>query len=148
MEKTFLTSSHQETQEVAQNLISKLSAGTTICLLGELASGKTTFTQGVGLALGISRVTSPTYMIMREYKVESHPNIKRLFHLDLYRLNSVEEIKAFDLAEIWSDPKNLIVVEWPEKILEILPNSHYLIYFKQTGPSQREISIIKNNTKS
>lgn len=144
MEKVYLTSSSEETQEIATNLVSGLSIGTTICLIGDLATGKTTFTQGIGESLGLKRLTSPTYMIMREYKVEKHQKIKRLFHLDLYRLNSKDEIKAFDLEEIWSDPENLIVIEWPEKILDILPKSHHLITIKQTGPTQREISIIKS----
>jgi len=144
MEEKYLTTSPEETQEIAKNLVQSLTSGTTICLVGTLASGKTTFTQGLGQALGLSRVTSPTYMIMREYGVSGHSHIKRLFHLDLYRLNSAEEIKAFDLEEIWSDPQNLIVIEWPEKILEILPQKHYLINFKQTGDSQREISLFKS----
>lgn len=144
MEKTFFSNSLQETQEIATKLLDSLSSGTTICLLGNLASGKTSFTQGLGKKLGISRVISPTYMIMREYEVTKHSTIKRLFHLDLYRLNSAEEIRSFDLEEIWSDPHNLVVIEWPEKIIDLLPPNHYLIKFSSTSDTQREISIIKN----
>lgn len=121
MEKIYLTTSLEDTQDLAKKILQDLKSGTTICLIGELASGKTTFTQGLGNALGLSRVTSPTYMIMREYNIENHPFIKRLFHLDLYRLSTVEEIRAFDLEEIWSDPNNLVVIEWPEKVFDQLP---------------------------
>ena len=144
MEQIFITTNPKETQDVAIDLVDQLTIGTTICLVGDLASGKTTFTQGIGLALNLSRVVSPTYMIMREYKVEEHPTIKKLFHLDLYRLGSPEDIKAFDLAEIWADPQNLVVIEWPEKVVHLLPKDHYFIDFKQTGHDQREIRITRN----
>ena len=143
MEQKFITTNSKETQDIAVDLVDQLTTGTTICLVGDLASGKTTFTQGLGLALQVPRVVSPTYMIMREYNVIKHPVIKKLFHLDLYRLSSPEDIKAFDLGEIWSDPQNLVVIEWPEKILHLLPKDYYLINFKQTGHDQREIKITR-----
>lgn len=142
MEQLFVSSSAQETQEIAAGLTSKLERGTTICLYGDLAAGKTTFTQGLALALGIPRLVSPTFLIMREYPVEDHHTIKRLYHLDLYRLNSVEEIKAFDVEEIWTDPTNLLVIEWPEKFVDILPKHRADIFFKATSENQREIKII------
>ena len=96
------------------------------------------------MQLGLNRVISPTYMIMKEYKVKDHEYIENLFHLDLYRLNSRDDIKSFDLEEIWGKKENLVIIEWPEKILDVLPDNHYLVHFKQTGPTQREIKIIKN----
>lgn len=142
MEQLFVSSSSEETQEVAFKLASELKKGTTICLYGNLAAGKTTFTQGLASFLGISRLVSPTFIIMRQYPVNSHPEIRTLFHLDLYRLNSVEDIKAFDVEEIWSDPSNLLVIEWPEKFTDILPKSRTDIHFKATADNQREIKII------
>ena len=144
MEETFLTSSSQETQDIAKNILSSLSSGTVITLTGPLASGKTTFSQGIGEALGIPRVVSPTYLIMREYSITNHPFLQRLFHLDLYRLNSVEEIKSFDLEEIWNQPENLVLIEWPENLLDLLPKKHLEVTFKSTGPTQREIKITKH----
>jgi tRNA threonylcarbamoyladenosine biosynthesis protein TsaE len=142
MEQLFVSSSTEETQEIASGLTSKLEKGTTICLYGDLAAGKTTFTQGVASILGIERLVSPTYLIMREYPVNNHHTIKMLYHLDLYRLNSVEEIKAFDVEEIWSDPSNLLVIEWPEKFVDILPKKRADIFFKATDDNEREIKII------
>ncbi len=142
MEQLFVSSSSEETQAIATTLISNQEKGTTICLYGHLAAGKTTFTQGLASYLGISRLVSPTFIIMREYPVTTHPVIKRLYHLDLYRLNSVEEIKAFDVEEIWSDPSNLLVIEWPEKFVDILPKSRIDIHFKATADTQREIKIV------
>ncbi|KKT29626.1 MAG: hypothetical protein UW41_C0003G0036 [Candidatus Collierbacteria bacterium GW2011_GWC2_44_18] len=142
MEQLFVSSSTEETQEIAYRLASGLKKGTTLCLYGSLAAGKTTFTQGLASFFGISRLVSPTFIIMRQYPVTLHPVIKTLYHLDLYRLNSVEEIKAFDVEEIWNDPTNLLIIEWPEKFVDILPKNRIDIFLKATGDNQREIRIL------
>ncbi len=142
MEKIYISSSPEDTNQIASDLVKKLAPGATICLIGDLASGKTTFTQAVGRQLGLSRVISPTYMIMKEYKIVGHEFVQNLFHLDLYRLISKDDIKSFDLEEIWGKKENLVIIEWPEKILDALPDNHYLINFKQTGPTQREIKFL------
>ncbi|HSV95055.1 MAG TPA: tRNA (adenosine(37)-N6)-threonylcarbamoyltransferase complex ATPase subunit type 1 TsaE [Spirochaetia bacterium] len=144
MEDTFISTSYEETRQIAQKFVEKLEKGTTICLYGELAAGKTTFSQGIGKAFGIQRLVSPTFLIMRQYPVTNHPVIKTLYHLDLYRLNSIEDIKAFDVEEIWSSPENLLVIEWPEKFQENLPKKRYDIFFKANGENEREIKIIEH----
>lgn len=144
MEQLFVSSSTQETQIIASNLAAKLKQGTTICLYGELAAGKTTFAQGLAATFGLTRLVSPTFLIMREYPLIGHPVIKTLYHLDLYRLNSVEEIKAFDVQEIWADPANLLIIEWPEKFVDILPRARTDIFFRATAKNQREIKIVNH----
>ncbi len=141
METTFVSTSYEETRQIAQKFAEKLEKGTTLCLYGELAAGKTTFTQGIGKAFGINRLISPTFLIMRQYPISNHPIIKTLFHLDLYRLESAEDIKAFDVEEIWSSPENLLVIEWPEKFKEYLPKNRYDIFFKANGEDERQIII-------
>ena len=143
MEETFISTSYEETREIAIKFASKLEKGTTICLYGDLAAGKTTFTQGLGKFFGIERIVSPTFIIMRQYPVTNHPIIKTFYHLDLYRLNSVEDIRAFDIDEVWSDPENLIIVEWPEKFQDILPQKRFDVNFKAHGEDEREIKIIE-----
>jgi len=124
--------------------LEKIEKGTTLCLYGELAAGKTTFTQGIGKALGIERLVSPTFLIMRQYPVTNHPVIKTLYHLDLYRLESVEDIKAFDVEEIWSSPENLLVIEWPEKFKDYFPKERFDIFFKANGENERDIRIVSH----
>lgn len=143
-EKVYLSSSDKETKEIAKTLINSLTEGTVICLVGSMAVGKTTFSQGIGSALGISRLISPTYMIMREYLISDHSFLKRLFHLDLYRLKSAEDIKAFDIDEIWNNPENLVLIEWPETLTDLLPTNRIDIFIKATGDTQREITITKH----
>lgn len=142
MEQTFVSTSDQDTKSIAGRLVASLEKGTTICLWGDLAAGKTTFTQGIALELGIGRLTSPTFIIMREYPVLNNSYFKTLYHLDLYRLNSPDEIKAFDIDEIIADPQNLVVIEWPEKFGDQLPKDRIDVYFKITDDNEREIKII------
>jgi tRNA threonylcarbamoyladenosine biosynthesis protein TsaE len=144
MEELFVSTSVKETQGIAARLVMEMEEGTTLCLYGDLASGKTTFTQGLALPLGINRLTSPTFIVMREYPVSSHPVIKRLYHLDLYRIDSPEEIRAFDLEEITSDKSNLVVIEWSERISSILPSKRLEIHLKETDDNEREIKIFNH----
>ncbi|GIW61415.1 MAG: hypothetical protein KatS3mg089_0267 [Patescibacteria group bacterium] len=77
----------QETQEIARRILSHLKKGGVVALQGELGSGKTTFAQGIARALGITqRVVSPTFLIRKEYSIPAKNNIRKLYHLDLYRL--------------------------------------------------------------
>lgn len=145
MEQLFVTESREETQEIAAKVAASLLEGTTICLYGDLAAGKTTFTQGLASYFGINRLVSPTFIIMREYPVEGQTVIKRLYHIDLYRLNSVEEIHAFDIEEIWADKTNLVIIEWPEKFIDILPQKRIDIYLRANGENEREIKIVDNS---
>jgi tRNA threonylcarbamoyladenosine biosynthesis protein TsaE len=144
METTYVSTSYEETREIARKFAEGLEKGTTICLYGELAAGKTTFTQGLGQFFGINRIVSPTFIIMRQYPVTNHQVVKTFYHLDLYRLNSVEEIRAFDVDEIWSDPSNLLVIEWPEKFRDVLPKKRFDIYFKANGENERQIRIVSH----
>lgn len=142
MQGTYVTGSAEETKELAREFAGKLKRGITLCLFGELGTGKTTFTQGLGEYFGLIRMTSPTYTIVQEYPLAvSHDHIRTLYHIDLYRLKSVWELKAFDLAEIWSDPANLIALEWPDRLENYFPKDRYEIRFKNVGATAREINI-------
>ncbi|MEK7064337.1 MAG: tRNA (adenosine(37)-N6)-threonylcarbamoyltransferase complex ATPase subunit type 1 TsaE [Patescibacteria group bacterium] len=142
MQGVYVTGSAEETKELAKEFAGKLKQGITLCLFGELAAGKTTFTQGLGEYFGITRMTSPTYVIVSEYPLKSGlDHIKTLYHIDLYRLKSRQEAKAFDLDEIWSDPANLTVIEWPDCLENYLPKDRYEINFKNLGVNAREITM-------
>lgn len=140
MEGTFITGSAEETKTLAKEFARGLKQGITLCLYGDLAAGKTTFTQGLGEYFGLDRLTSPTYIIVHQYPVTtSETKIKTFYHVDLYRLKSYWEIKAFSIDELWNDQANLIVVEWPERLEDYLPKSRYEIKFRVLSPDTREI---------
>ena len=91
----------------------------TILLEGDLGAGKTTFTKGIGKALGVEKtINSPTFTIMKCYKGK-HP----LYHLDLYRLNGVNQ--EFDLEEYIDS--GIAVIEWPHQADELLPKEYLRI---------------------
>ena len=142
MSQNFTTSSAQETNALAKKFASSLSGGDILCLYGDLAAGKTTFAQGLGEHLGVNRVISPTYIILRQYPT-TYPGVSRFNHLDLYRLESYKETKSFDLDELWSDKKAVTVIEWPDRLNGHLPPSYYKITFEIVSGSKRRVTIDK-----
>lgn len=130
--------SSQETQALASELAALLHPGTVILLDGPLGSGKTTFTQGLGKALGIKRaIKSPTYTIVKSYEI---PNREAdLVHVDAYRLEE-GYAESIDL-DSYLDAKSIIFIEWPQYISEFLPEQHLTIEFKQLDLKRRELTL-------
>ena len=112
----FYTKSAEQTRELGRRLAENLAPGAVIAFSGELGAGKTAFTSGLAAGLGITeRVTSPTFTIVNEYEGGRIP----LFHFDLYRLNSSEEL--FDIG--WEDylaRGGVCAVEWSERAEDLL----------------------------
>ena len=93
------------------------SHATLVLLSGELGAGKTTFVKSLGHALGVHEtIPSPTFVIARFYDIPKHQEFSRLVHVDAYRIEDEEELRPIGWEKLLADPKNLIVVEWPEKI--------------------------------
>jgi len=107
-----------------------------VALKGELGSGKTTFVQGVAKGLGVrERVLSPTFVILKFYKLQTK-NYKLLYHIDCYRIKNKRDLLALGWDKIVSDPKNLVLIEWPERIQKILPKDTISISFKTIKASK------------
>ena len=132
--------------------ISSRKSAVIIGLTGELGAGKTTFVKGVARALGVREtVTSPTFVIMKMYKLpwrrandpasSFQPPAVKLVHIDAYRLESAEELRALGWDEIAADPANLIAIEWAERIRELLPLGHRAISFECTGEHKRRVTF-------
>ena len=112
----FITNSEEETERLGARLAVKLEPGAVIAFTGDLGAGKTAFTRGLARGLGIpDRVTSPTFTIVNEYEGGRLP----LFHFDMYRLGSADEL--FDIG--WEDylaRKGVCAVEWSENVSDAL----------------------------
>jgi len=107
-----------------------------LALQGELGVGKTTFIQAFAKGLGIkNKITSPTFVLMKNYK--------NLYHIDCYRIKNYKDILELDFEEIVSNSKNIIVIEWAEKIKKILPKNTIWLKFKVISENQRKILITK-----
>src|SRR5882762_1980249 len=113
MEKMeFVTNSAGQTQKIAAKFAKKFqNQGGVIALIGDLGSGKTTFSQGFAKALGVSdKIISPTFVLIRQHKL---PKLQRmLFHIDLYRLEGKIDPKELGLKELFDDPNSLVLIEW------------------------------------
>ena len=113
-----------ELEVFAKELIANLTPGETatlVTLSGELGAGKTTLTQAFARALGITKtVTSPTFVLENIYEL-TDSLFTTLIHIDAYRLTKPDELQALKFDELLDEPKNLIVLEWPEKVAQALP---------------------------
>lgn len=136
------TKTPEETQKLAEEFAQKLHGNELIFLRGELGSGKTTFTQGLAKGLGIKeKIKSPSFVIIREYTNNTDStNKKHVIHVDLYRLDKQAEIETLGLADYF-DAKNIIIVEWPEKLKNWPAEPDYIINFQHKGENERQIEI-------
>ena len=109
---TVTTNSEAETEEAAIDLAATLSPGAVVLLYGDLGAGKTAFTRGLALGLGLDAadVSSPTFTIMQEYRGGRVP----LYHVDLFRLNDPREIDDLGLEELAGD--GVLAIEWADKL--------------------------------
>jgi tRNA threonylcarbamoyladenosine biosynthesis protein TsaE len=128
------TVSPEETRIVGAALAPTLLPGDVVSLSGDLGAGKTAFVQGLAAALGVVRqVTSPTFTIVHEYEGR-YP----IVHLDVYRLNSFQEVLDLGFEE-YMDGGSVVVVEWGEAIAPLLPRRHLeVIILRSTDPEKVE----------
>lgn len=139
------TNSIEETQKVAEDFVNSLSAysdrAMVVGLYGNLGAGKTTFTQALAKFVGVSdTVTSPTFVIEKIYEL-TNQKFTHLIHIDAYRLESAEELVRLGWKEIISDKNNLILIEWPEKVIDIMPEHIKVSLNGLENSNSREIEI-------
>ena len=134
-----LSLSAEQTMEIGAKIGSCLKKGDIIALEGTLAAGKTTITRGIARALGINEpVTSPTFTLISEYS-----GTCPLYHMDVYRLDSVEEFLDLGAEEmLYGD--GICVVEWSDKISEVLPDSTITITLSLADSSGQRVITIEN----
>ncbi len=131
---------------IKKALIGKKDSATVIALSGNLGTGKTTITKEIAKQLGIKEnVVSPTFVIMKIYKLTSnskhYSNFKKLIHIDAYRIEDAKEFINFNWEEIISDKENLVVLEWPEKMKNIIPKNAINIYLSHIDEETRQIEF-------
>lgn len=142
-----ITTNTQETQKFAEIFANSLSGGEVLCLYGDLGYGKTTFIQGLAMGLGITgKVISPTFIIMRSYRIKkTDKKLKMFYHVDLYRVNSEHEIIDLGLSDIINKPENIVAIEWPAKMGELLPEKRTDILFKYLNENKRGLTVTKKS---
>ena len=134
------THSEEETIEIAENFESEKFPNMIICLDGDLGSGKTIFTKGIAMALGIKEnITSPTFTIVKEYDGELP-----LYHMDVYRLDGNTDGVGI---EEYFNKGGVVVIEWANTIKDILPDERLDIKFKISGENSRTLIITPHGQK-
>ncbi|MGI6424787.1 MAG: tRNA (adenosine(37)-N6)-threonylcarbamoyltransferase complex ATPase subunit type 1 TsaE [Tepidanaerobacteraceae bacterium] len=139
MEMVFKTNDVKQTEDIGQSLGKLLSEGDFLALTGDLGAGKTAFTRGIAKGLGIDDViTSPTFTMINEYS-----NSVALAHMDAYRLNNLEELQNIGFDDYLKG--YIVVMEWADKVREMLPANILWIDFKVLGDGLRQIKITSNS---
>jgi tRNA threonylcarbamoyladenosine biosynthesis protein TsaE len=133
-----ITCSPKETAHLGNCIGEVIREGDILALSGELGSGKTCFTGGLASGLGISDqypITSPTFTLINEYTGRC-----KLYHFDVYRLQGYEDLDDLGYEEYFSG-KGVLVIEWAEKIDQVIPDDAFRIYFEYIDENKRKIVI-------
>lgn len=135
---TTVTSSREETFQLGFSLGCSLTSPEIFLLKGQLGSGKTVLAKGLICGLGCpdpDEVTSPSFTLINEYSLRL-----KVYHVDLYRLETVEELYTLNLEEIFAEPA-IVIVEWAEKLKDPVPQRAILICLTDLGEDTRSIEI-------
>ena len=133
---TIISKNEAQTEAAGAAFARELPDGAVVALYGDLGAGKTAFVRGMARGMGIdARVNSPTFTIVNEYLGE-----RELYHFDMYRLGSSEEL--FDIG--WEDYLNrggVCAVEWSENVEDAFEGDEIVVRIEKTGDSERRITI-------
>jgi len=133
----YVSSSPRDTEDFGGRLASHLGPGSVIALSGGLGAGKTCLVKGIACALGISEnITSPTYTIINEYRLNGRPDGCPLFHIDAYRLNGDEDFASTGAGDCFS-AGGITIIEWSERIPGSVPPGAININIEISGPQSR-----------
>ncbi len=139
------TTSPQQTHRFATQFAPQLPPGSILSLTGDLGAGKTTFVQGLAQGLGVfSRITSPTYILLRQYPLPQP--LSFLNHLDLYRLQSTQELDPLDLPSLLHSPHHITAIEWPHLVKPLLPPHTLHLHFDTPSSHTRIITITRHES--
>ncbi len=137
---SFFSASAVQTKRIAKSLAREVlksgnrESALILALSGDLGAGKTTFVQGFLREMGVRRkITSPTFTIIKRFK--------EIYHIDCYRIHKPNELLKLGFKEIISNPKNIVLIEWADRIKKILPRNAIWIKFEH-GNNEKE-RIIK-----
>lgn len=144
----------KETEKFSEEFISQIKQNPKeaflVCLSGDLGAGKTTLVKDFAKVLGVKEnITSPTFNIMKIYKLPLDKarggkanNYKLMYHIDAYRLKNGEELLPLGFKEILQEKDNIIFLEWPENVKNILPLNNVTIYLKVIDGNKREVKVV------
>lgn len=147
MKREFIVSKIEDLEQVAQCITEYFGEFEVYALEGEMGSGKTTFMRALGKVLNVNEeVSSPTYSLVNEYSINN--SIMRIFHFDLFRLKSIEELKDIGFEEYLHAPDVYVFIEWWQMAKALIEQTDYiLIRFEKTDENTRKITLEERRTQ-
>jgi tRNA threonylcarbamoyladenosine biosynthesis protein TsaE len=135
-----VTHSPAETAAIGEVLAVCLRDGDVLLLHGDLGAGKTTLAKGIASALGVEDVvSSPSFALVNEYDTRRAATVTRLYHLDLYRLRSEDDLASIGFEDFMAPADGITLVEWPERASTALPERFLLVDIELVGTSSRRL---------
>ena len=147
MKNLYISSSSAQTKKIGEVVARRIlkkgpkTKAVVLGLEGDLGAGKTTFLQGFAKGLGVKeKILSPTFVILKKFHI---PNSKfqYFYHIDCYRIEKAKDLLDLGFKEIISDPRNIVAIEWPNKIKKILPKDIAILQFDFVDLHTRKILI-------
>jgi len=140
--KKILSKSQKDTFNFGKKLAKECRGGEVFALHGDLGAGKTCLTQGLAAGFKIKGpINSPTFVIMKLYKINDHKSIKNLCHIDAYRLATADDLAAIGASEYLGRNDTVSVIEWAKQVKNIIPPQSINIEIKHKNENEREIEI-------
>ena len=142
----FVSTSVPQTERLGIRLGELLEPRDVVCLSGELGAGQTALARGIGRGWGTPlRVTSPTFVLVNEYPRPRDGGI--LYHIDCYRLESPGDVATVGLDDVL-DSDAAVMIEWPERILSLLPTDRLWIALTYDSPTRRRLRLTASGPRS
>ncbi len=146
-ELDFISHSPAQTERVGQRLGEHLRAGDLVLLVGTFGVGKTRFVRGVARGLDSpDPVTSPSFVLVNEYRAGPRHRRIPIYHIDLYRIAEERELATIGLDELWSG-EGVCLIEWPERVLERVPADHLAIYMQHVSETKRRLRFVPHGRR-
>lgn len=144
-----ITHSPEQTRAAGALLGRLLERGDVVLLTGTLGSGKTTFVQGIARALQADDyVQSPTFTLVAEHAGVAGDDLPvRLYHVDLYRLNGVDDVGTLGLDDYFDDPDGITVIEWPDRAPVAMPETYLVVDLEFVADTKRNLRFIPEGTR-
>ncbi|MFA6917566.1 MAG: tRNA (adenosine(37)-N6)-threonylcarbamoyltransferase complex ATPase subunit type 1 TsaE [Candidatus Gracilibacteria bacterium] len=135
----YISKNEEETRKIAESLANQVKDGGILCLFGDLGTGKTVFSKGFAKTFGIDElaIKSPTYTYVRDYPLGG----RHLYHIDLYRLETIDELLLQEIEELLENKKNILIIEWADKLKYHLPENRIDVCMEYLDENSRKITV-------
>ncbi|HUW81323.1 MAG TPA: tRNA (adenosine(37)-N6)-threonylcarbamoyltransferase complex ATPase subunit type 1 TsaE [Phycisphaerae bacterium] len=141
-QRRITSTSVEQTLAIGRGLGAALQNGDVLALIGPLGAGKTQLVKGIAAGLGVidlRKVNSPTFVLVNEYQGRLH-----LYHIDVYRLRHGSELQALGFDEMCLASDAAVVIEWADRVEDVLPDNYVGIHLHVAGADRRELVLEAN----